>query len=82
MFNCENCKAIFNGRKQYDAKGEVFCPSCGFLVFREPSVNVYKKDRQRRDLPPLPQINKREWAKKQREGAYEKKWKKEEKEKD
>jgi len=80
LFECGQCKCTFNGRKQYDAKGEVFCPRCGFLVFREPGVNVYKKGRQRKGLPPLPIINPREWAKKQHEGRYEKQWKEEEKE--
>lgn len=82
LFNCENCGSMFNGRKAYEATGEVFCPRCGFLVYRDPSLTVYKKGRQKKGLPPLPIINAHEWARKQRLAAYEKQWKEEEKKKE
>lgn len=82
LFNCENCGCMFNGRKQYDVAGRVVCPSCGFLVYQEPYVNVRKKERIRKGFAPHPQMDIREWKRKQRLAEYEKKWKEEEKKKE
>ena len=70
LFECGKCKCSFNGRKAYDATGVVKCPKCGFLVFQEPQVSTYKKSRIRKDLAPIPQMNKREWNQKQRLVKY------------
>ncbi len=72
IFTCGKCGKVFNGRKNYDATGIVRCPNprCGFLVFQEPQLNRYKKDRMRKDLAPNPNMNMAEWTRKQQLVKY------------